>query len=261
KAFSDPTLFTEAVDATAKRTGSYGWHAHGVITSGNDQQSNISRYQVIDLTGMTTVSVWINFSGTHAGDGIAYLDVYVYDVGETLPPLSVGTGDNGFTSGWARLDIDVTGYYAGNCEIQIRKVVANTTGGTVNAQFYVDDIVCNALPPAPTASFTADVTSGDPPLTVQFTDTSTGTPTSWSWDFDDGSDPSTDQNPEHIFSGPGTFHVVLTATNAGGSDASDAMTITVGIAPVASFTYVRAGNVITFTDTSTHVPTSWSWDF
>ncbi|WP_413894551.1 hypothetical protein, partial [Candidatus Skiveiella danica] len=36
------------------------------------------------------------------------------------------------------------------------------------------------------ANFTANPTSGNLPLTVQFTDTSTNAPTSWFWEFGDG---------------------------------------------------------------------------
>lgn len=67
------------------------------------------------------------------------------------------------------------------------------------------------------AEFEAYPTSGDAPLTVQFTDLSTGNPTQWNWDFGDGST-STDQNPEHTYTTPGTYTVTLAATNAGGSD-------------------------------------------
>jgi C1A family cysteine protease len=48
----------------------------------------------------------------------------------------------------------------------------------------------------PTASFTAEPLSGQKPLTVQFTDTSTGSPTAWSWTFGD-SGTSVDKNPSH----------------------------------------------------------------
>jgi outer membrane protein assembly factor BamB len=69
---------------------------------------------------------------------------------------------------------------------------------------------------APVADFTADVTSGNVPLTVQFTDLSTNSPTSWSWDFGDGAT-STEQNPSHTYAAPGSYMVVLTATSAAGS--------------------------------------------
>jgi len=69
---------------------------------------------------------------------------------------------------------------------------------------------------APVTSFTADSTSGTTPLVVQFTDTSTNSPTAWEWTFGDGSS-STLQNPSHTYTATGSFSVVLTATNAGGS--------------------------------------------
>jgi uncharacterized membrane protein len=55
------------------------------------------------------------------------------------------------------------------------------------------------------------------PLTVQFTDLSTNSPTSWDWNFGDGTH-ATIQNPSHTYTSPGTYTVILTATNAGGSD-------------------------------------------
>lgn len=89
------------------------------------------------------------------------------------------------------------------------------------------------LPLAPTASFTVDVDSGSPPLTVHFTDTSIHTPTSWSWDFGDGAT-STSQNPSHTYSTPGSYDVVLTATNAGGSDDSPVHSISVSAPELAN---------------------------
>jgi len=59
------------------------------------------------------------------------------------------------------------------------------------------------------ASFSADVTVGEAPLTVQFTDQSAGNPTSWDWDFGDGSG-STEQHPMHTFTDPGVYDVALT---------------------------------------------------
>ena len=77
----------------------------------------------------------------------------------------------------------------------------------------------------PVANFTADVTTGDAPLTVQFTDASTGGPDSWSWDFGDGNT-STDRNATHTYTAPGTYTANLTVENSAGSDSATA-TITV----------------------------------
>ena len=70
----------------------------------------------------------------------------------------------------------------------------------------------------PGVNFVGTPTSGNAPLTVQFTDQSTGNPTQWAWDFNnDGTTDSTLQNPFYIYSTPGTYSVKLTATTAGGS--------------------------------------------
>jgi PKD repeat protein len=74
-----------------------------------------------------------------------------------------------------------------------------------------------APPAPPVANFTATPLSGDAPLEVTFTDTSTESPTSWFWDFGDGNT-STSQNPVHEYNIFGTVTVTLTATNADGSD-------------------------------------------
>ncbi len=81
---------------------------------------------------------------------------------------------------------------------------------------------------APTANFTATPTSGDFPLVVQFSDTSSDNPTSWSWSFGDGGT-STTQSPSHTYSAAGVYTVTLTASNAYGSDAEtrvDLITVT-----------------------------------
>ncbi len=62
----------------------------------------------------------------------------------------------------------------------------------------------------PHAEFVADVRSGAPPLTVQFTDLSNvADATSWLWRFGDGTT-STQQNPSHVYAIPGPQTVNLT---------------------------------------------------
>ena len=67
----------------------------------------------------------------------------------------------------------------------------------------------------PVANFNALVTSGHGTTSVPFRDLSTGSPFLWLWNFGDGSS-STDQNPTHTYSIPGSFTVNLTVWNAGG---------------------------------------------
>jgi parallel beta-helix repeat protein len=75
--------------------------------------------------------------------------------------------------------------------------------------------VINTESAAPQASYTANQTSISAGQTVQFTDTSTNVPTSWNWTFGDGAY-SLEQNPQHVYSAPGTYNVVLNASNSNG---------------------------------------------
>lgn len=79
----------------------------------------------------------------------------------------------------------------------------------------------------PVASFTVDKNFVRIPGSVQFTDTSSNTPTSWEWNFGDGTANSTVQNPVHQYLKRGRFDVVLTATNAGGSNTSGSASVRV----------------------------------
>lgn len=71
--------------------------------------------------------------------------------------------------------------------------------------------------PTPQADFSATPTTGPAALTVQFSDTSAYSPNSWFWSFGDG-ETSTEKNPSHIYSNPGTYTVNLTVSNDAGKD-------------------------------------------
>jgi PKD repeat protein len=64
-----------------------------------------------------------------------------------------------------------------------------------------------------TANFSADITEGDRPLIVQFTDLSIGEPTGFEWEFGD-SGYSFDKEPSHTYGNSGTFTVSLTVRKA-----------------------------------------------
>jgi PKD repeat protein len=86
-------------------------------------------------------------------------------------------------------------------------------------------------PPAPEAAFDAAPTSGTLPLTVAFTDTSSGDVTAWLWDFGDGTW-SSQTNPTHVYTSPGSFGVTLTVTGPGGSDAATKSALVSVLAPI-----------------------------
>jgi PKD repeat protein len=96
-------------------------------------------------------------------------------------------------------------------------IVSNANGASTNfAAIVITVSSTNNITPPPVALFTAAPTNGAAPLMVNFTDASSGSPTSWNWSFGD-TDTSTSQNPNHIYTTPGTYTVTLIASNAGGS--------------------------------------------
>jgi len=82
----------------------------------------------------------------------------------------------------------------------------------------------------PTASFTANPTSGVVPLAVSFNASSSSDPdgsiTSYAWDFKDGATGS-GQTINHTFSSTGSYSVKLTVTDNEGATDSTTKTITV----------------------------------
>ncbi len=190
------------------------------------------------------------------------------------PPVTGAVvGDPGVVPTGAWLEVDVTSAVSGNGTFSFATVPQSTDEerytsleGVNKPQLVITTV--SSAPVAPVASFTKSVSSGTAPLAVTFTDTSSNSPTSWSWDFGDGSPVSTLQHPSHTFTGAGTFDVTLTAGNSAGSNTSVSQAVTVSsapVAPVASFTKsVSSGTAplaVTFTDTSSNSPTSWSWNF
>ncbi len=141
---------------------------------------------------------------------------------------------------------------------------------TVSGPGGTDTVVCPSCivvtHPAPVADFEVNLTRGDYPLTIQFSDLSTGPINIWAWDFGDGST-SNLQNPEHVYTEAGSYNVTLTVIGPGGTDSSScASCITVtSPAPVASFDVSQTSGdydlPVTFTSTSTGPVDSYLWDF
>jgi len=123
---------------------------------------------------------------------------------------------------------------------------------------------------APVANFTANITSGTVPLTVQFTDISTNV-TSWAWDFNnDGTVDSTEQNPVYTYTAAGNYTVNLTVSNADGNNSEVKTDYIVVSEPlhgvsVANFTATPTSGdaplTVNFTDASTGTVSSYFWDF
>lgn len=142
-------------------------------------------------------------------------------------------------------------------------IASNQAGASINTA--TAQIVTTS---SPVASFTRTptVAVAQPPLTVNFTDTTSNTPTSWLWNFGDGTT-STLQSPSHTYTTAGLFNVSLTATNSAGSDVVTVPAcVQTVVTPIANFTYAGATSGVTpltvaFADTSVNSPTSWLWNF
>ncbi|WP_083505446.1 PKD domain-containing protein [Pedobacter ginsenosidimutans] len=92
--------------------------------------------------------------------------------------------------------------------------------------------------------------------------------TKWFWDFGDGSTPSTEQNPEHIYAKPGKYIVRLSVTTGSNcANTSDPVEITINPTPLADFNVIGfcTNKPTVLTDKSSIESTGtivkWTWDF
>ncbi|HII92471.1 MAG TPA: PKD domain-containing protein, partial [Methanosarcina sp.] len=135
----------------------------------------------------------------------------------------------------------------------------SNVNGTNSTSFTI-----TALQPVlPVAKFSNNVTSGNAPLTVQFTDLSESAER-WNWDFGDGNI-STEQSPVHTYSGAGEYTAMLTVSNVNGTNSTSLTLIALHpVLPVAKFSNnVTSGNApltVQFTDLSENAE-KWDWDF
>ncbi len=225
--------------------------------------------------------------------GGAYNDAFISVISPLLPPVSNFTSD--YTPGKAPLTVNfndtstgetITGYQwiLGDDPATIFTDQNLTHTFTTSGYFSVNHSVTNAagtswknetayifvIPEAPVADFIADITSGDVPFTVNFTDNSTGDLiTGYQWIV--GDDPATiftDRNLTHTFTAPGIYSVNHSVTNGGGiswKNETDLITVTLA-PPVSNFTSdLTSGDVplaVNFTDNSIgELITGYEWIF
>ena len=143
--------------------------------------------------------------------------------------------------------------------------VTQTVSGPSSTDTLVRSEMISALPMPPQALFEVSASEGPASLDVVFTDLSTGDVTAWLWDFGDGGT-STERNPTHTYTVPGTYPVGLTSTGPGGWDllmqvdlirVADPSQAAMIAKPTAGFRPL----LVVFSDLSSGDVTSWSWDF
>ncbi len=184
----------------------------------------------------------------------------------TPPPVTGGTINlQNFTKGVYKVDWFNT---SGNFDSTL--TVLNSTGNiAINSPQIIWDgaYELSFLSPLSVA-FTATPTSGDAPMSVQFTNASFNggvTVDSYFWDFGDGIT-STQQNPAHVYASPGTYDVFFKIQSGIYADSvlkNDLITVTQPL--VAEFNADHTQSLLNypvhFSDLSLGEPTSWLWNF
>ena len=196
-AFTNAVVFTSAVGSSTNAVTGVGVTAgqisvspasfdFGTVVTGNPTQTTF----VVTNTGGTTVS-----NGTSAVSG---------------GPFSVISGGTFALAGGASTNVVVQFAPVAEGGFTNSLIVATANGGSSTNTVMGTGVV------APAASFTGNPTSGQEPLVVNFTDTSTGTINSRFWDFGDSNTTNTTTNGvSHVYVA-GTYTVTLVVTGPGG---------------------------------------------
>lgn len=135
----------------------------------------------------------VNFQNLSTGSGLSYQ----WDLGNGNNSVSENPSASYINPGTYTITLTVTG--PGGTDTEIKT-----------------DYITVFTPPTPNISPSQNI--GCYPFSVDFTDLSTPGDSpiaTWSWDFGDGGT-STDQNPSHLYTTPGTFDITLLLTDENG---------------------------------------------
>jgi GH18 family chitinase/PKD repeat protein len=207
------------------------------INYGTQGQQDDINTPTIDFSGTSNHTLtfdhaysWYDRGGTK-NDKFDSLEVLVStDCGSTFTQVwkkggttltTTGGGQQGaFTptsAQWINNSIDLSAY-DGNGAVMVKFRGINQNGNNL----FLDNInITGVTLLAPTADFSADVTSVCTGAQVTYTDNSTNGPTSWSWDFGTGSSPATatGQGPHQVtYSNSGTKTASLNVSNSVGAN-------------------------------------------
>ncbi|WP_318151975.1 ThuA domain-containing protein [Nocardioides hwasunensis] len=212
----------EFFDATG-RTGSNTGGTPGVSTQattdtgGGQMVTGVEtgdwfRWDVMNLTGINGVTM--RAASTTAGA--------TFEVRQGSPTgTAIGTLSVPNTGGAQTFQNVQTTFTGATTTSQALYFVATTGGANVNYLEFTGRGITDNQPP--TVSITASKTTGAAPLPVAFTSTATDpdgdTPLTYAWTFGDGGT-STEANPSHTFTTPGTYVVSLTVKDSRGATAT-----------------------------------------
>ena len=145
------------------------------------------------------VPLLVNF--TDGSTPTAFIDTYSWNFGDGSSLSSEQNPTHNFTTaGTYAISLTVTNdTYS----------ISHSSSGTIVVNSLVTEV--------PVAEFSANVTSGSPPLAVLFTDSSTNA-TSWSWEVVGYTSGQSSQNFTYIFDETGTYTITLIASKGSLSD-------------------------------------------
>lgn len=235
---------TSPISHTYNTVGSY--NVALTVTDENNCVTTFAKAAYINLTKPTTqftvsnntpcLNQSISFANTSTGSGLTY---------------NWSFGDGGTST-----SVSPTHSYNAVNDYTVKLVVTDTNG--------CKDSLIKSTPVhvnAPVVNFTmSDTLANCPPLTVNFTNSSTGA-ASYNWNMNNGSQ-STLSNPSTVYTYPGTYHIKLIGTTAYGCKDSAIRTVTVK-GPTGSFSYIPVAGcspvTISFSATTTNT-SSIIWD-
>jgi PKD repeat protein len=174
-------------------------------------------FSLTDLTG-----TWLGHSLVSGGNWQGWTRSTIKIDGTGSAAAQVIDSDNNPDSGTYTLSITGSGIISATESNSFHGVMSPDKNiavftETVDSGEYNLMILTKVSGSFPVADFLATPLSGNKPLQVAFTDSSSGDITGWSWDFGDSST-STEQNPSHTYSRPGKYTVSLTVTGPLGTD-------------------------------------------
>ncbi len=204
-----PTINTANAVHTYKEPGTY--EANLTVTNEVSSDSMLKTIKVIKAAPLVA-----DFASNRTA-GSRPLSVAFTDTSTGLPASWAWNFGDGKTSAVQ----NPVHEYTSDGVYYVRLTVTNSKGSNSTQKMNYITVATQHL----SSNFLSNVTSGNIPLTVQFTDSSTGVPVLWNWNFGDGST-STEQNPKHTYFSAGIYNVDLVVSNAAGNS-SKTSTITV----------------------------------
>jgi DNA-binding beta-propeller fold protein YncE/PKD repeat protein len=232
---------TNVVGSFPDDNGTHGWLYNGITYTTLDDPNSIPVYNGGYLqTGCYTVANGVSGNtivGSYAvasfvGLGVSQGFVYSNGTYTTLdvPNATGGTSANGIDGN------NIVGYYtdssgkthgflyngANFATLDDPNGVGSTyamgiSGNIIVGYYIATNNVAHGFTATLTIGFNANPTNGTVPLAVQFTsprvDGDRNPIAFWNWNFGDGST-STNENPSHVYTNPGTFLLSLVVTNS-----------------------------------------------